>query len=38
MEMSGELHAPTALPLDKEPLVPQELVWIWWQRENSINI
>jgi len=42
MQVSGQLHAPTALSPGKEPPVPiaQEagwalkLVWMWWQKEN----
>jgi len=38
MEVSGQLHAPAALPQGKEPLVSivqevgwaPELVWMWW--------
>jgi hypothetical protein len=37
MEMSGELHAPAALPAGKEPLVPivYEAVCMRWRRENN---
>jgi hypothetical protein len=42
MEMSGQLHAPAALPLGKEPLVPigqeagwaPEPFWTRWFREK----
>jgi len=41
MEVSGQLHAPAALPLGKEPLVPTEYeagwdpepVWTWWREK-----
>jgi hypothetical protein len=29
MEVSGQLHAPVALPLEKEPLVPTVLETEW---------
>jgi hypothetical protein len=42
MEVSGQLHAPTALPLGKESPVPiqeevgwiQEPVWMRWRRKK----
>jgi hypothetical protein len=45
MEVSGQLHAPVALPPRKEPLVPIEYevgwspepVWTIWRRENSLR-
>jgi len=44
--VSGQLHAPAALPLDKEPLVPigYEAGWIpepvrtQWQRRMSLSL
>jgi hypothetical protein len=44
MEVSGELHAPAALPSDKETLVPNEQetgwasgqAWTLWCRENFL--
>jgi hypothetical protein len=43
LEVSGQLHAPDALPQEKEPSVPTEyeacwalkLVWTTWSREKS---
>jgi hypothetical protein len=43
LEVSGQLHAPAALPPGKEPRVPigedvgwtSEPVWTIWRRENS---
>jgi hypothetical protein len=42
-EVSGQLHAPAALPPEKEPPVPiryevgwvPEPVWTMWRRKNS---
>jgi hypothetical protein len=44
MEVSGQLHAPAALSLGKQPLVPTvqeagwtpELVQMLWSREKSL--
>jgi hypothetical protein len=45
MEMSGQLHAPAALPAVKEPTIlieeedgwALERVWTLWNKENSID-
>jgi hypothetical protein len=44
LELSGQLHTPAALPLEKEPLVTTgqetgwapEPIWMTWRRENSL--
>jgi len=46
MEMSDQLHAPSALLTEKEHPVPTvqesrwapEPVWAWWQREKILSL
>jgi hypothetical protein len=41
MDMSDELHASAALPIEKKMVPPEqkagqtvEVLWLWWRREN----